>query len=1317
MDDGGSFKFRVFFSYSRADRRLANWLYGYLDAYRTPRDLVGSQGSFGPVHARLHPIFRDSEDLSARGSVAEVLSAALQSSESLLVLCTPASAKSEWVNREVREFIATGRSNRITCIIADGATPADASRSIDDYVPDALRGLNPLAADLREASRPGAGPIGDGRILGRIKVVAGLLGVDLDRLRRREERRRRRLMAALSVAAGAFATVAIAAGYLGFDATQKGVALRRALVEVTTERDRTEKALARETVARADETKQRLRADSETEIARQQRDSAKLAQSEFLLAQSAQAAEAGNNDAALRLATEAALAAPALGPNLINRVSVHRHQDRLISAFPSGSRGRMASSINGLVAVDAPGGFSVFDSSLGVAVAAKDLTASVQAVHFVRNSSDLIVLDTAGKVTRWTGPTYERSAWSIEGFPTAVLIYGDADGQIALVDREATIVDIRDGRILQTIANPTCAGQPAGRGIFDAPCSVTGVAWLGSSLVIAGTGGFAGLYSPASKSFVWSDKVAPSGVTSPSFTHVAALPRLSSFTVGVPGQGVDYHLAAYRVSGATVTKGATFSDKVSDGVLGVAGILAELKPERFRDALAVATSDSVNVLKVTEAVRSPTFEKVKFDIPKCVEDVRTTALECSVVTQGYTPDDRFFVRVMRDGKVDVFDTWKGYRIATFRSATDALAANLSPSRMEVAVEGTDKLVRVYRLFDLAGDYKERQINAASIAWTPSGKLLHGWNGTITVAGNEHRVDFGGPAAVWGLLPLTEQLVVATVQPLARPNHSQTFLVDLRGATPPKLLADVTCPSVCGQNTVTRSGDLLKVWNWNGPAYSDRKLLNWRTGAVISEGRVQDGLDKTELGFNGGMIAEDFDKSFEVRKISGETLLKIDDPYAIRLAMHPTKPLLAVLALQSSSGSWRAGAIWDVTKRKSVCDLPVVSDSTSSTFSPGGRYLALTSRNIVRVVRPEDCVIVAELPPTSSYAKVAGWSADESTIVVGDLYAALVFELPSGKEVARFDGVDKDPKLSPNGRALAALSFNKLAVVDVEPTLEGEDLIAWAGLATSASRTSGAADAQADPCDRFGANVFDPDHVGIAHLWPSSVDALNACEGSVKRDPNNARWRAQLGQVLLSRAFSASGTERRKMIDRAWAETSKAAGQDYRFAVYMKAQMMMMPGQPFFDASGGLALMQRAGELGVANAWDSLGEYYLEGRQDSAGKPIVRKSATEADKWLQRARDAGFAYALARQAEADDRVLLKACKPDRLKETCQLLVRKSLLTWMQVLRRAEAEGWVAEDYRGWQAKAATLVRMLASHDGIAALSSPAPGPASAGASPR
>lgn len=222
-------KYKAFFSYSRKDERLAKWLWRKLDRFKTPRHLVGTIGKVGKVPASLHPIFRDRSDLESGGHVDKELQAKLEDSERLIVLCTPQSAKSEWVDHEINTFLRLGREDRIFPVI--GAGEPYAENEEDECFPPSLRERNILAADLREISQPNGELIGDGKTGGKQKLIAGLLGLPLDKIVRRERQRQRALVAILSTASVLFAALAASSVVFGWMAQQSAKAERLALQE------------------------------------------------------------------------------------------------------------------------------------------------------------------------------------------------------------------------------------------------------------------------------------------------------------------------------------------------------------------------------------------------------------------------------------------------------------------------------------------------------------------------------------------------------------------------------------------------------------------------------------------------------------------------------------------------------------------------------------------------------------------------------------------------------------------------------------------------------------------------------------------------------------------------------------------------------------------------------------------------------------------------------------------------------------------------------------------------------------------------------
>ena len=88
------FAYRAFLSYSHSDKDVAKRLHREVESYRIPPKLVGKLTSVGKVPRRLRPIFRDREELPASGDLSAELSAALRQSMFLVIICSPASARS-----------------------------------------------------------------------------------------------------------------------------------------------------------------------------------------------------------------------------------------------------------------------------------------------------------------------------------------------------------------------------------------------------------------------------------------------------------------------------------------------------------------------------------------------------------------------------------------------------------------------------------------------------------------------------------------------------------------------------------------------------------------------------------------------------------------------------------------------------------------------------------------------------------------------------------------------------------------------------------------------------------------------------------------------------------------------------------------------------------------------------------------------------------------------------------------------------------------------------------------------------------------------
>jgi WD40 repeat protein/TPR repeat protein len=231
-----AYKYWAFISYSHVDEKWADWLHKGLETYRAPGKLVATEKATSPLPRRIYPIFRDREELPASADLGTNIQQALRQSRFLVVICSPRSARSRWVNQEIKYFKSLGRESHVLALIVDGEPNASDARpgfQVDDECfPEALRyqmgengelsptRIEPVAGDARKGK--------DGKANAKLRLLSGLLGVNYDALRQREQQRRRRFLA---FAAASASTIALAMSVLAW------VALGQAKV-ARTQRDR-----------------------------------------------------------------------------------------------------------------------------------------------------------------------------------------------------------------------------------------------------------------------------------------------------------------------------------------------------------------------------------------------------------------------------------------------------------------------------------------------------------------------------------------------------------------------------------------------------------------------------------------------------------------------------------------------------------------------------------------------------------------------------------------------------------------------------------------------------------------------------------------------------------------------------------------------------------------------------------------------------------------------------------------------------------------------------------------------------------------------
>lgn len=110
------FKYFAFISYNAYDTKWGKRLQRKLEHYRMPSTLCSERGW---KRTPINPVFFAPTDIQP-GGLTEELQQRLRDSKHLIVICSPNSAQSKWVGKEIEFFHSLGRTKNIHFFIIDG---------------------------------------------------------------------------------------------------------------------------------------------------------------------------------------------------------------------------------------------------------------------------------------------------------------------------------------------------------------------------------------------------------------------------------------------------------------------------------------------------------------------------------------------------------------------------------------------------------------------------------------------------------------------------------------------------------------------------------------------------------------------------------------------------------------------------------------------------------------------------------------------------------------------------------------------------------------------------------------------------------------------------------------------------------------------------------------------------------------------------------------------------------------------------------------------------------------------------------------------
>lgn len=177
----------ISYRHMKLDMAVAKKIANLIEKYRVPK-AIGNTNK-----RKLGVVFRDQDELPVSSDLSSDICNALDNSEYLIVICTPDTPNSIWVEREIEYYLKSHERSHVLAVLASGDPDKSFPYALTHIGDEQDTIVEPLAANICAETESKSLSLLSKEAL---RLFAAILGCPYDSLVRREQKRKQRRLAA-----------------------------------------------------------------------------------------------------------------------------------------------------------------------------------------------------------------------------------------------------------------------------------------------------------------------------------------------------------------------------------------------------------------------------------------------------------------------------------------------------------------------------------------------------------------------------------------------------------------------------------------------------------------------------------------------------------------------------------------------------------------------------------------------------------------------------------------------------------------------------------------------------------------------------------------------------------------------------------------------------------------------------------------------------------------------------------------------------------------------------------------------------------------